>query len=372
MPSAALARELVTAALDDPQALDGREPPELDLVLRLLRRAKLLGRAGWHLREAGRLEALPAPARDQLHSALAMVEARERLARWELDRIGRALAGAGVGPVVLMKGCAYLLAGLPNCRGRLFADVDLLVAEPSLETAENRLRECGWEGKPLTPYDDRYYRRWTHELPPLVHPEREIEVDLHHNVVMRTSRSRPDASLLLAAARPVAGSPYSVMDPVDMVLHAMTHLFQGGEMDDALRELVDVGDLLEYFARTEPGFWERLWPRAEALDLARPAFYGLRYAASLLAKPIPREVLDASAAAAPPAAVVAAMDGLVPLALFPPHPDQPQLRTPIARLLLYVRSHWVRMPPMLLARHLAYKASLRLLPALSPTPRGLT
>lgn len=368
----ARARRLVLAALDNPAELPGWRVTDLDLVLRLLRRARLLGRVAWRLRETGGLDALPPAAQDQLQGALAMVEARERLVRWELGRLARALSDPAVGRVVLMKGCAYLLAGLPNSPGRLFADVDLLVAESSLEIAERRLLQLGWEGKPLTPYDERYYRLWTHELPPLSHPEREVEVDLHHNVVMRTSRLRPDANLLLSAARPIPGSIFAVLDPADLVLHAMTHLLHGGEMDDALRELVDIDDLLRHFSRAEPGFWQRLWPRAEALDLARPAYYGLRFASRLLGTPVPAEVLEASARAAPSAAVRGAMDALVPLALFPPHPDERPKAVHLGRLALYVRSHWVRMPPLMLARHLAYKLYRRHRPIVPTGPQGLT
>lgn len=366
------ARRLVLAALANPAELPEWRVADLDLVLRLLRRVRLLGRVAWRLRETGGLAALPAAAQDQLLGALAMVEARERLARWELRRLAQALSDPAVGQLVLMKGCAYLLSGLPNCRGRLFADVDLLVAESCLGVAETRLLQFGWVGKPLTPYDDRYYRLWTHELPPLSHPEREVEVDLHHNVVMRTSRLRPDAKLLLSAARPVPGSTYAVPDPVDLVLHAMTHLLHGGEMDDALRELVDIDDLLRHFDRAEPGFWQRFWPRAEALDLALPAYYGLRCASRLLGTPVPAEVMAASATAAPSAAVRAAMDALVPLALFPPHPDEPRNAVRLARLALYVRSHWVRMPPLMLFRHLAYKLYRRHRPIVPIGPQGLT
>ena len=103
-----------------------------------------------------------------------------------------------------MKGCAYLLAGLPHAEGRQFADVDLLVPESRLGEVEARLRDNGWQTAELTPYDERYYREWTHELPPLTHAERDVEVDLHHNVQMRTSRLKPDAHLLLTASRPVA------------------------------------------------------------------------------------------------------------------------------------------------------------------------
>ena len=359
---------LLRSALEEPLALPGWPVADLDLVLRLLRRARLLGRVGWRLREAGRLDELPQSARDQFSSALAMVQARERLARWELDRLAVPLAHPSVGRVVLLKGCAYLLSSLPNCRGRLFADVDLLVAETRLDAAEARLRSHGWAGKPLTPYDDRYYRRWTHELPPMVHAEREVEVDLHHDLVMRTARLKTRVGLLLDAARPLPDTPYHVPDPVDLVLHAMTHLLYGGEMDDALRELVDVDQLLRHFAEAELGFWDRFWPRAEAIGLAPPAFLGLRYAARLLSTPVPPAVVDASRSAAPPGPWLRALDRLVPLALFPGHPDRPSARLPAARLLLYMRAHWLRMPPVLLARHLGYKAWLRLRPDVPGNP----
>lgn len=53
------------------------------------------------------------------------------------------------------------------------------------------------------------------------------------------------------------------------------------------------------------------------------------------------------------------MDRLIPLALFPEHPDFPRQHAARARLLIYIRSHWLRMPPLLLARHLGYKTWLR-------------
>jgi hypothetical protein len=158
--------------------------------------------------------------------------------------------------------------------------------------------------------------------------------------------------LLLEAARPVPGSRFKVLAPVDMVLHLMVHLFYGGEMHDGLRELVDIDDLLTHFAATEPGFWEQFWPRAEQLDLARPASYGLRYAQRLLGTPVPAAVVEASAAGAPAGPVLGAMDRLAPVGLFPQHPDEPRRVARAAWLALYVRSHWVKMPPVMLTRHL--------------------
>jgi hypothetical protein len=58
---------------------------------------------------------------------------------------------------------------------------------------------------------------------------------------------------------------------------------------------------------------------------------------------------------APPAPVRWLMDRLVPLALLPEHPAFQSRRAHLARLVLYMRSHWLRMPPWLLAYHLSYK-----------------
>jgi|HigsolmetaAR202D_1030399.scaffolds.fasta_scaffold01792_9 hypothetical protein len=352
-------RRLLLAALREPASIVRLPPRELDLTLRVARRARLLGRLARGVRDANLLSRLPQVAQDALVGAQAICDSRARVARWELNRIAWALRDETDLPLVALKGSAYLLADLPNAAGRLFADVDLLVPEETLPRVESRLAACGWRAAELTPYDENYYRVWTHELPPMTHVEREVEVDLHHNVLMRTARLRPDARLLLAEARRVEGSRFAVLAPVDMVLHAMAHLFYGGEMDDALRELVDIDDLLRHFAACEPGFWDRFWPRAMQLDLACPAFYGLRYAHGLLGTPVPSAVLEASRGAAPSGPVLSLMDRLVPEALFPQHPDAHRRRAVLARLALLARSHWVRMPPLLLARHLAYKLYVR-------------
>ena len=250
----------------------------------------------------------------------------------------------------------YPRADLGGC---LFEVDDLLVPELHLPVVEARLRERGWAGKELTPYDDLYYRRWTHELPPISHAERGVEVDLHHAILMRTARLKPASELLFADARAVAGSRYAVLAPADMVLHAIVHLFYGGEMDDGLRDLVDIADLLEHFGATEPGFWDGFWHRAEALDVTRPAWYALRYVQQLLGTRVPGHVSGAAEAAAPAPVMRAVMDRAVPLALLPAHPDVPCRASERARLALYVRSHWVKMPPLMLARHLSYKYFMR-------------
>ena len=339
---------------------------DLDLALRVTRRANLLGWLAARLARADVSGTLPQLVRDHLDSAAVMAEARTRVANWELDRIAWAMQLEPDIELIAMKGCTYLLLDLPIAAGRIFADVDLLLAEDDLERAEAVLNHLGWQGMELTPYDDRYYRRWTHELPPLMHVEREVEIDLHHTILPRTARLKPDSRKLLAAARKVAGSPYRVLADTDIVLHAMAHLMFDSDLADKLRDLVDIAGLLEHFSSEDEEFWERLLRRAAELDLGRPAYYALRYVKTLLGTAVPDAVLEESRRFAPPRPVGWLMDRLVPQALYPQHPDHPSRRTALSRLLLYMRSHWLRMPPWLLAYHLAYKTIVRMQHSLRP------
>ncbi len=387
---AARARRLLLGALKAPADLPALPLTDWDLLLRVARRARLLGRIEADLAAARLLGAIPERAGNHLRAARNVVAHRHTLTTWEVDRLLWALEGVDV-RLTLLKGIAYVMAGLPPARGRLFADVDLMVPEARIDEVEKTLLARGWFRKPLDPYDERYYRVWSHEIPPLRHRERETEIDIHHTILPRTSRLKPDPTLLLAAARPLPSSeqppgaaltpplpssdrlqepaptpPFpsiprlQVLAPADMVLHSLVHLFLEGDPQEGLRlrDLVDAHDLLGHFG-AEPGFWEALVPRARALGLTRPLYYGLRYTRELLGTAVPDAVRTEAASAAPAAPIRALMDRLVPLALFPEHPDYPRRRVAYARLLIYIRSHWLRMPPTLLARHLGYKAWLR-------------
>jgi hypothetical protein len=134
----------------------------------------------------------------------------------------------------------------------------------------------------------------------------------------------------------------------------VVHLFQDGEIRGRLRELVDVDALLRWFGR-EPGFWARLATRATGFGLARPLFYALRYADRLLRTPIPPDAHALAAAGRPPQVVLSTMDALVPRAMLPFPGGDRSARVRLAGWCLFVRSHWLRMPPILLARHLLHQ-----------------
>src|SRR3546814_20445808 len=67
-----------------------------------------------------------------------------------------------------------------------------------LDAVEAGLIAAGWEWVKPDHYDDQYYRRWMHELPPLIHKERDRMIDVHHTILPLTARQTPDAEALIA------------------------------------------------------------------------------------------------------------------------------------------------------------------------------
>ena len=353
------AQRLLLEALQEPEKLPGLPPADWELLLRVARRVRVLGRLESDLERAGLLEEIPERAAAHLRAARNVISHRNTLISWEVNRLLWALKGIDV-PLILLKGTAYLLAELPPARGRIFADVDLLVPERRIGEIEERLVERGWFKTQIDPYDDRYYRVWMHEIPPLRHRERGTEIDIHHRLLPKTSHLKSDPESLFTAARPLADPRLHMLAPADMVLHALVHLFLEGDPDEGLRlrDLIDVHDLLCRFGE-EPGFWSDLGPRARALGFERPLFYGLHHVQRLFGTPIPPDVLRGLEDAAPVWPIRQLMNRLIPLALLPGHPDYPSRWASVARWLIYVRAHWLRMPPGLLAKHLSHKAWLR-------------
>jgi hypothetical protein len=76
-----------------------------------------------------------------------------------------------------------------------------------------------------------------------------------------------------------------------------------------------------------------------------------------LATVVPDEVMTAAAAHAPPRPVLSLMDRLVPRALVS-RPGQ-NVEDALGSWLLYMRSHWLRMPAWLLLPHLGHQAVRR-------------
>jgi hypothetical protein len=256
--------------------------------------------------------------------------------------------------LVLLKGGAYLEAGLPVGRGRLISDIDIIVPAQRIDEVETTLKKTGWEGSYSDSYNERYYRQWMHEIPPLFNRKRGTTLDLHHTILPPTAAANIDANLLFDNLLEVKPGIFT-LHWQDMVIHSAAHLFHEGEFHHGLRDLWDLDRMLRDFPSRDPRFWDDLIDRARELDLLGPLFHGLTYTQKVFATPVPREVVD-QAGSWTRKLRKPVMDFLFRRAF---RPDQPACRLPFTGLalnLLYVRSHYLRMPMHLLIPHLARKA----------------
>ncbi len=342
--------------LRDPGCAGQLSPQEWDLVIRQARAARLLARIEPLCRVADNWEDLPLRVRDNVRGERVWADYYQVRVRWELHAVRRALRDLEI-PLMLLKGAAYLVAELPPSEGRTLSDLDLLVRREDLERVEVRLQEQGWESRLEDDYDQRYYREWMHEIPPLVHPRRGVEVDLHHNLLALTGRYRVPAASLWREARPL--EPGLLLPaPTDLILHSAVHLVVSDELRGGLRDLFDIHQLYLHYRDREADFDQRLAERARELGVARPFWYVVQAAHRLLGTPFPPSLLEPPPGEAPGALTARLMNHLVAKVLTPRLPTEP--RPALAQWLLYVRSHWVRMPPGLLASHLMRKGWRRL------------
>lgn len=308
----------------------------------------------------GSADAVPAVVRQYLDGALNVARRRIEALRWEVECLRCELPELLATRPILLKGVAYIACDLPHARARLCADIDVLFPRAELDRVERMLEWAGWTTGEIDPYDERYYRDWMHQLPPLQHRRRGSTLDLHHNILPETARRPPDGRRLVAQAVTLPDdATFAVLAPAHMAIHSAVHLFADSEWEKATRDFYDLDQLLRYFGRGEsPAFWKALLEEADVLGRGREVFYALRYCRRWFITPMPDEVLESSARWRPPQPVLAVMDWVFHHATAArasgPHPR----RTALCRGFLFVRSHWLKMPPLLLVRHLFHKAFL--------------
>lgn len=342
----------LTVGMAEPRRLADMAPESMARVIRLARRANLLASLAARCRAAG---FVPVQAEAVFEGAEMLAAEHARRIRWELNQLAP-LAERLASPLVVLKGGAYQAMGLPSADGRLIADLDLLAPEVDLPDVERALQSTGYEVAKQDEYDQKYYREWMHELPPMIHPARGTYIDVHHNIAPPVSRLKIASSDLLERAVPLEETPpFRRLCDEDMVLHLCVHMFHDGELDNVLRELFDLDALLRRFGGSG-AFWKRLVERANALGAARPLHYGVHFAARYLDTPIPDDARQQIERMGPSLLLRPAIRRLMWIAIVPELRERPSVGRAIAVFLMFVRAHWVRMPPVMLVRHLFTQA----------------
>ncbi len=347
---------LLAQLLLHPERVLELDNAQLNVLLSQGRNSRLLGSLAFEMQRVGADTQLPQIVDRHFQSARLIYEKQKQDLSYDSEKVRLALDSVGQ-KLVLLKGAAYILGGLPVGRGRYITDIDIIVPKDRIDEAETTLIAFDWEAADIDPYDDHYYRTWGHEIPPLTNRKRETTLDVHHNILPPTAGPNVDASLLFEQLIEVKPGIYT-LSWKDMVIHSATHLFHEGEFHHGLRDLWDLDRMLRDFSARDPRFWGGLLSRAEQLQLTGSLFHGLNYANQVFETPVPAHILE-EASSWSRALRKPLMDFLFLRALRPNHPQSRLRHTDLALNLLYFRSHYLRMPLHLLLPHLAKKAWMR-------------
>jgi putative nucleotidyltransferase-like protein len=347
-------RVLLLELMREPRSCIDLTLREWEIVIAQGRSAGLLGSLGLLLQDRGVLKRVPSVVRRHLESVMCIHRKQCEGLDYETQWLRRSMDDIGE-KLLLLKGAAYILAGLPAGSGRLVSDIDVLVRKSSLQSVEAVLSKYGWDAGDTDPYNERYYRKWMHEIPPMTHRRRRSVLDVHHTILPPTADEKLDPDKLFDELWEVRPGIY-VLSPLDMVLHSATHLFHEGDFAHGLRDLLDLDRLMRHFAAADHGFWEKLVARGREMGMTNSLRYALRYSRMLLGTPSKGAAVDTLVAdkAQFPSTVI--MDFLFLRAFLPDHPSCALPLTSFARFCLYIRSHYLRMPLYLLLPHLARKA----------------
>ena len=314
---------LLVQVLRDP-AQSGRLDAEgWNRLLAAARAERLIGTLAYRLDDV----AVPDAARLVLTDAKRDTAREGQQALWEADRAADAMRGLDVKPI-LLKGTAYVAADLRAGQGRFIGDLDILVPRNAMPAVERALIAAGWEWVKEDPYDEAYYRQWMHELPPMIHVERDRMIDVHHTVLPLTARQTPEAAAMIADAIPIANGLY-ILSAEDRIVHSVAHMLADGDMQGGLRNLWDIHCLLP---DADPAAMEA---RATRHGLARHVGQARRLAGALYGD----------------GARLTLWDRLVRARLLARNGWGQESRKLLV-FAFYIRSHWLRMPPAMLMRHL--------------------
>lgn len=352
---------LLLEVTETPQKLNDLSIQQWEILIRYARNAKMLGTlAAWTKQYITSPSSLPDELTCLLEGEAVKSSSFQLVANWELDEIEHIFADSDF-PIIVLKGGAYLRAKRPWHQGRRLSDVDLLISKQHIPEAEALLKRHGWTtDSKLSEYDEHYYRELSHELPPYKNPVRGIELDLHHNLIPPTSRIKFDANEVIERSIRLPNSRLSVLCDEDMFIHSAVHLLFNDELRGGIRDIVDMKSIAEYAIKqsdsgSDNTFWQRLEARSRELKVTRPVYYAVSTLSHFFEQH--SQAITPFELHSPNILLKSIMEYSVRDTLAPDINNA--FKQGLPQLLLYIRSHWVRMPPLMLMKHLAYKAWVR-------------
>lgn len=254
-------------------------------------------------------------------------------------------------PVLLLKGAAYIAAKKSNARGRLISDIDILVEKQYLSNVETLLLKNGWVVKELDDFDEKYYREWSHELPPYTHLETGVTLDVHHNLLPGSSGKTINIQDIIETKR---NTEFKLHVPNDgyLILHSAIHLLLNDDIQKGLRDCVDLHYLITDYVKEESietlqGVFRNANCEKEFFVLLNLLTKLFKSEADLYAK----KTLELNNKKA-----YESISNDLEKAVFPASQYLYDSTNSFARFKVYIRGHLSKMPLTVFVRHIMFKA----------------
>lgn len=194
----------------------------------------------YQLRQARRLDRLPASTTAHLASIEMMTAIRNGLLQHHLQRLSQALGEHEI-PLIVLKGPDLMRHVYPSPACRVTLDLDLLLPEEKIEEAEAVLRSlgCHAEREELA----GWFEEELHHGHPWKTPDRAFTIELHWDLTRPGEPFRFDRATLWRQARPwpELGPTAHRLGPTEqahyLAVHTFRHLLNP---EGAIRSLVDL------------------------------------------------------------------------------------------------------------------------------------
>lgn len=318
-------------------------------IILVLRHQQLLPRYAKRIMSIGIFEQISTYARHHFTNGLILAERQRQQIVFEAMKLSPDIRKRSEYAVYL-KGAAYVLADHPVGDGRICSDIDILVDKCALQSIEQDLCFEGWFTEEINDYDDKYYREWAHEIPPLQHHLRGTVIDVHHNIVPLVSGKAPDVSILITEIRETQAG-HQVLSPAAMTLHSAVHLFFNEDYKNGFRDLLDLHILMS--VENSEQYWKALLSLAAESGFELELLLACRHAKRIWNTTVPNDVekklnlkfLDFHRV----------NDFIFERVLLPQHPLCSPNYSALAEFLAWARGHHKKMPMRILFYHFSVK-----------------
>jgi hypothetical protein len=324
------------------------------LVL-ILRNQQLLACYSSTFKQIGIFEHIPKQTQRHFLNADVLAQNHKKQVLFEAAELKRELADKPQ-YLIFLKGAGYSLSGAPVGDTRIYNDIDILADKKSIDAIEKRLCLIGWLSEELTEHDEKYYRKWAHEIPPLRHGKRGTIVDVHHNIVPIISGRHVDADKFAKNTVTTEGG-FQILSFAAMTLHSLIHLFFNEEVKKGYRDLIDLHTLMT--TNNNEAFWLDLISLAKGTDFGLELFLACRYTQKILKTEVPDYVHKEISQFCP--WNIAFVDFIYEKTLKPNHPLCKPKFFVLAEFAVLIRGHFQKMPLHILIYHLLCKSGVSLI-----------